>query len=269
MPALAQGTGAGRCGYSARDALPGLNDPWSGAGLGVGEDAPVHAQLTPLMTLWRCSDGRHHSGPFLKVLGRLGHDDAKFANHDAVDHRRAIAEKIHPVLHANARENVPRTQLQRVLPVKRVAVRVSDGGPDHVGREGRESMLVDPPDSPDPLLRVPILEREILSDNDVVPVAASHEIRAKTTLRTSSTRFKDAPRPYRTLEEFVRFEPRNGRRKGLRLKSAAPAQENAETDDGGEKERLDAKLSDHAPDDCTKSSTHTQERAPSTWSTSR
>ena len=201
------------------------------------------------------SDGRHHRGPFLKVLGRLGHDDAKFANHDAVDHQCAIAEKIHPVLHPHARKNVPRTQLQRVLPVKRIAVRVSDGRPDHVGREGRISMLVDPPDSPDPLLRVSILEREILSDNDFVPVAASHEIRAETTLRTSSTRFKDAPRPYRTLEERVRFEPRHRRGEGLRLESAAPAEENAENDKSRDNERLDTKSSDHGPSNCTKRST--------------
>src|SRR5450755_2033164 len=133
-----------------------------------------------------------------------------------------------------------------------VSKRISDSGADHVVRGGVVSVLVDPADSPHTLLRVAIFEREILSDDDVGPVAATNQRRADTTLRTSGSRLDDAPRLNRSLEEFVRLETRDGCAEVLWLHAAAASEEYGKNEGHSRKHRT-VHQANHSAQSCPRS----------------
>ena len=61
------------------------------------------------------------AGAAPEILGGLRERNAKFGNHDAIDHQVAVGGEIHPVFHVHARERIAGFKLQRVFPVERIA----------------------------------------------------------------------------------------------------------------------------------------------------
>ncbi len=146
----------------------------------------------------------------MERFGHLAEEYAHLAHGDPIDHRLAVAQQIHPVLHLHATEKTAATNLQCVPPVERVAECVTDCRTDHVVREGFVPMLVDAPDAPDTMLCVAVVERQVLRDDDLGATPFTAQRSGNSTPRLAGTRLDDAPRSYGSFEESLGLESRRG-----------------------------------------------------------
>jgi len=100
---------------------------------------------------------------------------------------------------------------------------------------------------------VAIFEREILGDDDGIPLAATVQIRADATLWASGTRLQHAPRSNWSLEESVRLESRDRGSEILRPEAAAAGEENAKQKEGAGSDFVET-ISVHSRSNCRKGS---------------